>query len=234
MTAPLLTAKAISLAHRLAPTDLALRAGALTAVIGPNGSGKTSLLRALGRIERPGGKVYFDGQDLDRQAPAWRAARLGYLPAGREIAWAIPVRDLLDLGSRAAADERRAGVIDQLELGLLLDRPVDQLSTGERSRVLLGRLLLGRPRLLLLDEPLSHLDPYWVLGVLGLLREAAHSGASVVVTLHDLHQIGRFDRVLVMKNGELAADGSPRDVVTSPVFERVFRISADAVADLRG
>jgi len=234
MSTLLVDAEAISLRQRLAPTNLSIPAGSLTAVIGPNGSGKTSLLRALARIERPGGRVWLDGKDLDRQPPAWRAARLGFLPAGREISWAIPVRDLLALGGSSPAALRHSEVVERLELGPLLDRPVDRLSTGERSRVLLGRLLLAGPVLLLLDEPLSHLDPYWVLWVLKMLREAAQAGASVLVTLHDLHQIGRFDRVLVMENGRIADDGSPRDVLTSPVFERVFRVPADAVADLCG
>lgn len=227
---PALNASAVSLAGRLEPTDLLFEAGTMTAIIGPNGSGKTSLLRALARVERPGGTVLIGGEDLDHMPPSRRIQQLGYLAAGRELAWPIPVHDLLQLGASDLSPERLTTVIHALELEKLVDRPVDQLSTGERSRVLLARLLAGRPSLLLLDEPLSHLDPYWVLHVLGLLREAARGGALVLLTLHDLHQLARFDRVLVMDGGRIAADGSPADVLASARFEQVFRVPAQDVS----
>lgn len=226
---PLLQASAVSLAGRLQPTSLAFHGGTMCAAIGPNGSGKTSLLRALARIERPGGTVLLDGRDLDRMPPAWRSRHLGYLPAGRELAWPIPVRDLIPLGGESSVEQRDT-VVEALELAPLLDRPVSQLSTGERTRALLARLLAAAPSLLLLDEPLSHLDPYWVVRCLELLREASNAGALVLVTLHDLHQLGRFDRVLLLSDGAVVDDGDPAQVLASASFEQVFRIRASEVS----
>ncbi len=95
-----------------------------------------------------------------------------------------------------------AELIEMLELRPLADRPVNQLSTGERSRVLLARALAARPRLLLLDEPLSNLDPYWVLKTLEILKtEASANGSVVLASLHDLNQMAAFDRVLLLDRG---------------------------------
>ena len=126
------------------------------------------------------------------------------------------------------------GIITDLgiETGrLLFGKTTDGAVHWNRKKVVrLARLLAGRPSLLLLDEPLSHLDPYWVLHVLGLLREAARGGALVLLTLHDLHQLARFDRVLVMEGGRIAADGTPADVLASARFEQVFRVPAQDVS----
>ena len=223
MTA-LLEARGVTFEGRLAPTDLVLEAGTLTALIGPNGGGKTSLLRALARIERPGGAVWIKGEELERAPPARRRQLLSFLPANRHVAWPISARDLITLGLDRPDCGRIEELLGQMELHHLADRPADRLSTGERARVLLARALAPRPGILLLDEPLSNLDPYWVLRMLDLLGERARGGTAVLVALHDLALLGRFDRVLLVASGHVQADGTPEAVLRHPSFEEAFRI----------
>jgi len=211
-------------AGRLRPTSLRVSAGALIAVIGPNGGGKTSLLRACAGLEDTGGTVRIDGDDLRTAPPARRSRLLGYLPASRDLVWPIAVRDVVAMGLPSPDPHRIDEMIAQLELQPLADRPVDRLSTGERARVLLARAIASRPRVLLLDEPLSNLDPYWVLRLLQLLRGITERGAAVLVALHDIERISDFDRVLLVDGGEIRADLPPAAMTASPELSAAFRI----------
>jgi iron complex transport system ATP-binding protein len=224
---PLLDARGLSIPGRLQPTDLKLVPG-MIAVIGPNGAGKTSLLRAIAGIELESGNVLIAGEELAQTSPPRRMRLLSFLPATRNLVWPISTRDVISLGLPSADPARVGELLKQLELEALADRPVDHLSTGERSRVLLARALAARPRLLLLDEPLSNLDPYWVLRTLQSLNsEVRRSGCAVLASLHDLNQIGAFERVLLVDDGTIVADGSPTEVMDSPELVRAFRIEKD-------
>ena len=224
---PLLDARGLAITGRLQATNLKLAPG-MVAVIGPNGAGKTSLLRAVAGIELESGNVLIAGEELSQTAPPRRMRLLSFLPATRNLVWPISTRDVIALGLPSPDPARVGELLKQLELDALADRPVDHLSTGERSRVLLGRALAARPRLLLLDEPLSNLDPYWVLRTLQILSsEAERSGCAVLASLHDLNQIGAFERVLLIDDGRIVADGSPAEVIDSPELTRAFRIEKD-------
>ncbi len=221
----LLEARGIGLAGRLKPTDLDCRSGEVVALIGPNGAGKTSLLRALAGIDGGEGRVVIEGESVEEAPPARRMRLLSFLPATRSLVWPISARDVIALGLPSPDDGRIGDLIAQLELEPLADRPVNHLSTGERSRVLLARALAARPRLLLLDEPLSNLDPYWVLRTLEILRsEAIQTRCAALASLHDLSQVGAFDRVLLVDDGEIIADATPAEVFDLPQFARAFRI----------
>ena len=223
-----LVARQVALGDRLHPTDLHIEAGEMVALIGPNGGGKTSLLRALARIESASGQVLIDGDNLDDTAPARRPRLLSFLPASREVSWPIAARDIISLGLAAPDEQRVEQLIRQFELEALADRPVNQLSTGERARVLTARALAARPTLLLLDEPLSNLDPYWVLRFLDLFRAAAETGQALIISLHDLSLLPCFPRALLMAGGRLQMDETPARLMASEPFEEIFRIRAKA------
>lgn len=221
----LLEARGISVHGRLEQTDLHCVTGELTAVIGPNGAGKTSLLRALAGIECDEGRVLLEGESVEEAPPARRMRLLSFLPATRSLIWPITARDVITLGMPSPDDGRVDELIEELELGLLARRPVNHLSTGERSRVLMARALAARPRLLLLDEPLSNLDPYWVLRTLQILRsETVQTRCAVLASVHDLSQVSAFDRVLLVDDGRIVADGDSAKVLNSSQLARAFRI----------
>lgn len=221
----LLEARAITLAKRLGPTDLNCRAGEMIAVIGPNGAGKTSLLRAIAGIELSGGQVRILGEDVARAAPARRMRLLSFLPATRSLIWPITARDVIALGLPSPEPARIDGLVELLELEQLANRAVNSLSTGERSRVLLARALAARPKLLLLDEPLSNLDPYWVLKTVEILRsEVKANGSAVLASLHDLQQVSSFDRAILLNQGRIDMDSKPDEMLDSSELSEAFRI----------
>jgi iron complex transport system ATP-binding protein len=197
----MLRAQGLSLPGRLSDAVLEVAAGELVCLVGPNGSGKTSLLHALAGIGGAGGMVSLDGADPRRLGPAARPRAFTYLPASRDLPWPLLARDLIALGGGNA--------VDGLELEELLDRRVDTLSTGERGRVLIARALAPRPKLLLLDEPTANLDPLWQIRLMERIRaELAGRDRAALVAIHDLDAAERYaDRILVMDRGRIAAEG---------------------------
>jgi len=150
---------------------------------------------------------------------------LSFLPATRSLVWPISARDVIALGLLLPDPKRVDELIELLELKPLADRPVNSLSTGERSRVLFARALAARPRLLLLDEPLSNLDPYWVLTTLRILKATVSDGGSAVLaSLHNLDQVTAFDRVLLVDDGRILADRSSAGMLASDELGQAFRV----------
>ena len=223
---PLLQASGLSLPGRLHNTTLELDAGTLTCLVGPNGSGKTSLLHAIAGIGSPRGTVRIGGADPHALPPRLRQQLYTYLPASRDVAWPLSASDLITLGLAEADPDRVDELLRTLALEDMANRRVDRISTGERSRVLIARALAARPRLLLLDEPASNLDPLWQLRLMELLRaEARANGQAVLMAVHDL-DLARFhaDRLIVMDAGRIAADGAPDTVLDASVVPAVFGI----------
>lgn len=225
-------------ARVLDDVSLAFARGEVTAMIGPNGAGKSSLLACLAGLRVPdAGTITLDGTplaDLDRRE---RGRRIGLLPQTADIHWNIDVATLVGLG-RFARQGRwgetpgdRAAVTRALALtdvARFADRGVDSLSGGERSRVLLARVLAGEPEWLLADEPLASLDPAHQLDVLNILRAAAAAGTGVVVVLHDLNQAATVaDRIVVLHHGRVAAAGKPAEVLTGDIIARTFGVTTE-------
>jgi len=219
--------------RRLILSDISatLRPGQITAICGPNGAGKSTLLAAFaGLIPPHSGRVLLDGKNLAALHPRERAQAIGYLPQGGEVAWDVSVTSLVSLGRLPhgdAGEEAITRAIAACDLQHLSNRPVSTLSGGERARALLARVLAGEPRWLLADEPLAALDLTHQLALLRTLRKTADAGCGVVIVLHDLAlAMNHADRVLVLANGEMAADAAPEDALAEPLIASVWGVRA--------
>ncbi|HEX4739673.1 MAG TPA: ABC transporter ATP-binding protein [Allosphingosinicella sp.] len=222
---PCLEARGLRIAGRLEPTDLLLESPQFLCLVGPNGSGKTSLLHALAGIGPSEGEVRIDGRSLAPLPLDERKRLLAFLPASRDVPWPVTGRSLVALGLPGGANEAEAEqALAALDAVDLADRRVDRLSTGERSRILIARALAARPRLLLLDEPAANLDPHWQLRLMAHLR-ALSRDQIVIAAMHDLDLAARFaDRMLVMDGGHIVADGIPAELIDGPEIRSVFGI----------
>jgi len=228
----MLGGKSLSLAGRLAGVTLELRPGEVTAICGPNGAGKSSLLACLGGIVGPdAGQVELDGVGLCAMPARQRACALGYLPQDGAAAWDMSVETLAGLGRlpwRTGAAQDAAAVdaaLAALELDRLRHRSLSRLSGGERARAMLARVLAGAPRWLLADEPLANLDLAHQQALLVRFRDLARQGIGVVLVLHDLAQAANHaDRVVVLENGRIAADGPPDQALAPELVEKVWGI----------
>lgn len=222
---PPLEARAVAIAGRLEPTDLHVETPQFLCLVGPNGSGKTSLLHALAGIGPGEGEVRIDGRILSALPLDARKRLLAFLPASRDVAWPVTGRSLVALGLPGGTDERDVErTLAKLGAEDLADRRVDRLSTGERSRILIARALAPRPRLLLLDEPAANLDPHWQLRLMAHLR-AVSRDQTVIAAMHDLDLAARFaERMLVLDGGRIVADGMPAALIDGPEIRRVFGI----------
>ncbi len=222
----------------LSDIDLAIRDSEFIGVLGPNGSGKTTLMRAiLGLLPPRGGTIRVLGRPVARGNPA-----VGYMPQTRGALdnlrlsgwdfvasgasghrWGLPL-----LGSAARREVQWA--LDMVDATQLARRPLAETSGGERQRLLLAQALLGRPRLLLLDEPLISLDPHHQRTVVELTRALQKElGLAVLFSAHEINPLlGALDRVLYLGSGH-AAIGTVEQIITGPVLSRLYGSAIDVV-----
>ncbi|WP_189895413.1 ABC transporter ATP-binding protein, partial [Streptomyces canarius] len=218
--------------------------GKLTVVVGPNACGKSTVLRALGRLLRArGGAVLLDGADIAGLPSRQIARTLGVLPQSPAAPDGITVADLVARGRQphqkwwqqwSQADERAVTeALEHTDTADLADRPVDELSGGQRQRVWIAMALAQDTDLLLLDEPTTYLDIAHQVEVLDLIRRLNHErGRTVVAVLHDLNQAARYaDHLVAMKAGRIVAQGPPDEVVTAELVQKVFGLPAVVVPD---
>ena len=213
-------------------------AGAVTAVVGPNGAGKTTLFRvALGILSASAGAVQALGKpiaDLSREA---MARTIAYLPQSADAHWPVTARRIVSLGrlpyrktlAPMSRDDEAAveNALSRCEANEFAERSIDELSAGERARVLLARALATGAPILLADEPAAHLDPAHQLLLMRLLKEEAARGTAVAVTLHYLTLASLYcDEIVVMQAGRVAAHGTPSSALSDATLADVFGVAA--------
>jgi iron complex transport system ATP-binding protein len=218
-------------------TSIELNPGELIGLIGPNGAGKTSLLRALAGIPAPSPEVTWQGQALSALGDAARARAIAYLPQSPQANWPLSVRELVTLGrlphrrfgQRLLPEDRDAveRALEQTDTAALADRPIDQLSGGERMRAHLARAFAVDAPVLLVDEPVASLDPYHQLSVMQLLDDYRRRQRLVVAVLHDLNlALRNCSRLLLMNQGEIVVDDEPRSAIDDAALAEHYRIRA--------
>ena len=215
--------------------NLSIRAGEIVGLLGPNGSGKTTLIKLVSGILKPvQGEVRLNGSSLSKLSRKSVARSLAVVPQQFHIPYAFTVGEVVMLGRipflKAFAEESkidRQFVSDALELvGIseLKKRRFDELSGGERQKVVLAMALAQQPRLLLLDEPTVHLDITHQVEILELVKKLnVEQGLTVIGAMHDLNLAALyFDRLVLLKKGNVWADGAPAQVLTEDIIRNVF------------
>lgn len=216
----------------------------ITAIVGPNACGKSTLLRVLSRLLTPSaGQVVLDGRAIASYPSRHVARRLALLPQSSIAPDGITVTDLVGRGRftyqsalrQWSRDDEQAvnEAIAITGIADLADRLVDELSGGQRQRVWVAMVLAQQTPLMLLDEPTTFLDIAHQLEVLELLAELnRNKGRTVVAVLHDLNQAARYaSRVVAMRDGAIVTTGTPHEVLTAPMVERIFDLPCRVIDD---
>jgi iron complex transport system ATP-binding protein len=224
--------------------DLVVPAGRVTAIVGANACGKSTLLRSMSRLLAPrAGHVLLDGKDVHRMPAKQLARTLGLLPQSPIAPEGITVSDLVGRGRHphqgilsrwsAADDVAVADALDATETAALADRSVDELSGGQRQRVWIAMALAQQTDLLLLDEPTTFLDVSHQIEVLDLLTDLNRSrGTTIVMVLHDLNLAARYsDHLIALASGRIHASGRPADVLTESTVREVFGLDSRVIVD---
>ncbi|GAB2895584.1 ABC transporter ATP-binding protein [Streptomyces mayteni] len=219
--------------------------GGLTMIIGPNGCGKSTLVKAFARVLKPvGGRILLHGRDLGGYRPKEAARQVALLPQSPVAPDGITVRGLVRRGRyphhtllrqwSPADDAAIAFALERTGLTELADAQASELSGGQRQRAWIAMVLAQETDLLLLDEPTTFLDIAHQYELLELCGELHREGRTIVAVLHDLNQAARFaSHLVVMNEGRVAAQGPPDEVLTAELVAEVFGLPCDIVPDPR-
>ncbi|MEZ8824398.1 Fe(3+) dicitrate ABC transporter ATP-binding protein FecE [Vibrio amylolyticus] len=217
--------------------------GKITALIGPNGCGKSTLLKTLVRINKPSsGKVLFKGKPLSNYGDKTLARSLSLLPQILVNPEGITVRKLVEYGrspyvshwGRLGQEDKNIVEQAMQDTGVLAyaDKPVESLSGGQRQRAWIAMVIAQDTDIVLLDEPTTYLDMSHQVELMNLMQQMNNNGKTVVVVLHDLNQACRYcDHLIVLDRGCKVTEGSPDEVMTEQLLNRVFDLKANVFRD---
>jgi iron complex transport system ATP-binding protein len=221
--------------------SIAVAPGEALALLGPNGGGKTTLLKTmLGLLKPHAGAVSLDGRPMTSLSVAERARRIGYVPQAHAGTFAFAVRDVVLMGRTAhhglfaspSASDREIASAALATLGVahLADKPYTMISGGERQLALIARALAQQPRYVVLDEPTASLDFGNQGKVMAQIEALTGRGLGVLFTTHDPNQALRFaDRVALLGEGRMLAAGAPRDVLTAEALSTLYGASVRTI-----
>lgn len=218
--------------------DLSLRSGEMVAIVGPNGAGKSTLLRLLSADLHPTrGTIALKGRNIDAWSPAELAMHRAMLSQHVTVSFPFTVEEVVRMGAgnrpHAAVQKLIDDAIAEVGLDTFRHRELPTMSGGEQQRAHFARILVQLacgeaacgPGLLMLDEPTSSLDLKHQIALVETSKQRARNGTAVIAVLHDLNLAIRFaDRIIVMCDGTIAAEGTPGETITSDVLRRVFHI----------
>jgi iron complex transport system ATP-binding protein len=217
--------------------NVRFESGSVTAVLGPNGAGKSTLLASIAGLLKPAsGAIDLDSQSTLTMNSLARARRIAFLPQSPEIAWPIDVETLVGLaripfhGVTSSVEDAAAvaRAMESTQIAQWSKRIVTTLSGGERARTLLARIFAGEPEWILADEPFAGLDPSHQFEAADLLCAFARGGRGVVLTIHDLTLAARIaDRIVILQDGRIVADGTPAEALTPAILRSVYGIDAE-------
>ena len=218
--------------------DFSIDKGEFVVVVGPSGAGKTTVLNILGGMDKAsGGEVLVDGKDIagysQKQLTGYRRNDIGFVFQFYNLVPNLTALENVELAlqiSRNPLDAKT--VMQEVGLGDRLNNFPAQLSGGEQQRVILARALAQQTPCLILDEPTNHLD---ITHQLQLLKIVKKLDATVISAIHDLNIAAMFcDRIYVLKNGEIVAQGTPREILTRELIREIYEVESDIVEDSKG
>jgi iron complex transport system ATP-binding protein len=222
--------------------DVSFKSGEVVSLLGPNGSGKTTLLKImLGFLQPDTGEVFFAGRALKMVSPKLLARRIAYVPQVHREAFAYTMEDVVLMGrmpyhtffSTYSASDREiaAAAMEKLEIAHLRDRPYTEVSGGERQLALIARSLTQGADIFIMDEPVNGLDYGNQMRLLSGIRNLANEGLTFIMTTHfPDHALMMADRVILMQQGAILADGPPEETITRETIFALYRIDVDVVA----
>lgn len=222
-----------------------IRAGEIVSIVGPNGAGKSTLLKCMARLlNLRKGSVYLDGNSILKMDSKELAKTMGYIPQTSHDIFPFTVMETVLMGRKPYLKwdiseedlQIAAQMMQYMHVEHLAERPIDQLSGGQKQRVFVARALAQQPDIFLFDEPTSSLDIRHQLEVFETIhRLAQDEGRTIIVVVHDLNLAARFsERLVLLKNGEIFAVGTPKEVMNKEYIREVYQVEAEIIESSLG